>query len=298
MKYFKFLTFGFFAAILIVPYASGQFNGISIDSVPVLKPKRTSNVYQFRDSGIWEIDYIMHSPKEARYFDSGHILGDIGNSFLTALTNVNHSSSRDVNWEISGDIKGNNALPGWKISLFCEGHLEQDRERVKNDDGSHSVETENTISLYWDKNATGIIKERNDTIGRFLIITNPWSNPSLSPWAAEIKSEPEYVIKTTSKNKYYIRILSYNEPNYGIIGILRLKKFAIIANGNSRNIWFFTEDNPVCLFRPDIDLTGIVNKDRIQPDFFINKDIPHKERPDYYRMAIMSQFLSRNLKLR
>ena len=78
----------------------------------------------------------------------------------------------------------------WGLILFCEGHLEKDRERVKNEDGSWSSVTGTTGSLYWDRNATGIILENRDTISSFLIITAPWTYPLLKKWAPAIENVP------------------------------------------------------------------------------------------------------------
>jgi hypothetical protein len=256
----------------------------------------TRNIYQFNDSVIREIQYSMKQPKEAKFIDAGHILGDIGDGLLTVLTSVNFASSRDLTWEIVGSIKCNDGLPDWDISLFCEGHLEKDRERVKNDDGSWSVETQSTRDLYWEKNATGVIIENNDTIGRFLIIMNPWTNPLLKQWSESISSEPEAQIRTSSNNKYYKKFISYADISYGIKGVIRKNDFAIISNGSARKSWFYNDNNLSCIFRPDIDDANISKRDRVQPYLLINKEIPHSDRGDYFRLAILSRYLSQALK--
>jgi len=296
MKYFKYILFCLVTAILIVPCISGQTSGAGFDSIAIFKQKRNRNVYQFNDSGNREIQYSLNQPKEAKFFNAGHILGDAGDGLLTALTSINFASSRDLSWKVNGTIICNDDLPDWEISLFCEGHLEKDRQRVKNDDGSWSVETESTRDLYWEKNATGVIIESNDTIGAFLIIMNPWKSPLLKQWSAGIASEPEPQLKTVSNNKYYKESISSPDISYGIIGQFRKKKFAVISNGTARKTWFYTDKNLSCIFRPDMDDTMISNKDRIQPYLLINEDISLSERRDYFRLAIMSRYLSRALK--
>jgi len=297
MKYFLYLLFCFITAILTIPHISGQTHGTRLDSVPVFKQKMTRNIYQFNDSAIREIQYSMKQPKEAKFINAGHTLGDIGAGLLTVLTSVNFASSRDLTWEVGGSIKCNDALPDWDISLFCEGHLEKDRERVENEDGSWSVETQSTRDLYWEKNSTGVIIENNDTIGRFLIIMNPWTNPLLKQWSESISSEPEAQIKTASNNKYYKKFISSADISYGIKGVFRKNEFAIISNGSARKAWFYNDINLSCIFRPDIDDANISNRDRVQPYLLINKDIPQSERRDNFRLAILSRFLSRTLKL-
>jgi hypothetical protein len=297
MKSIKYILFCVITASLSISHISGQTNGTRLDSVPVLKQKMSRNIYQFNDCAIREIQYSMKQPKEAKFIDASHILGDIGGSLMTVLTSVNFASSRDLTWEVGGSIKCNDALPDWDINLFCEGHLEKDRERVKNDDGSWSVETQSTRDLYWEKNATGVIIENNDTIGRFLIIMNPWTNPLLKQWSESISSEPEAQIKTASNNKYYKKYISYTDISYGIKGVFRKNEFAIISNGTARKAWFYYDNNLSCIFRPDIDDANISNRDRVQPYLLINEDIPQSERRDYFRLAILSRYLSRTLKL-
>jgi len=297
MKFFQYILFCMIALILIVPCISGQASGVKFDSVFILKQKRNQNLYLFNDSGAMEIQYSSNQPREAKFISAGHMLGDVGDGLLTVVTSINFASSRDLNWKVSGAIKCNDALPNWDISLFCEGHLEKNRERVKNDDGSWSVETESTIDLYWEKNATGVIIENNDTIGIFLIIMNPWTSPLLKQWSTSISSEPEAQVKTSSNNKYYKEFISYADISYGIKGVFRKNEFAVISNGSARKTWFYTDNNLSCIFRPDMDDTMISNKDRIQPYLLINEKIPHSERSNYFRLAIMSRFLSRTLKL-
>ena len=297
MKHLQNILFCLIDAILFAPCITGQTSGARFDSVLIFKQNRYQNLYQFNDSGAREIQYSLNQPKEAKFVNAGHILGDAGNGILTVLTSINFASTRDLNWKVNGAIKCNDALPDWDVSLFCEGHLEKDRQRVKNDDGSLTVETENTRDLYWKKNATGVIIESIDTIGSFLIIMNPWTSPLLKQWSAGILSEPELQVKTASKNKYYKESISYSDISYGIYGVFRMKKFAIISNGAARKTWFYTDNNLSCIFRPDMDDSPISNKDRIQPYLLINEDISHPLRCDFFRLAIMSRYLSRTLKL-
>jgi hypothetical protein len=296
MKFLKYVLLCL-AAEFLLSSISAQTDYRGYDSLSVFKPKRNQNLYQFSDSGAREIQYSLNRPKQTKLVNTGHILGDAGNGFLTALTGINFASSRDLNWIIDGTISCNDVLPDWNINLLCEGNLEKNRQRVRNDDDSWSVETEKTVSLYWEKNATDAIIEGNDTIGAFLIIMDPWTNPLLKQWSANISSEPEPQIKTASNNRFYKDLISYPDVSYGIIGKFRKKEFVVISNGNSRKTWIISGNIITSMFRPDMDDSRISNKDRVQPYLLINSDISHPERRDFFRLAILSRYLSRALKL-
>ena len=292
MKYLQSISAIVMLLLIINPDISGQADAVRLDTVSILKDKRTRPIYKFNDSGILELQYSFSDPK---YQSSGMGLGNAGNGFLTILTGINFATSKDLTYKIDGSIKCKDILPEWKINLFCEGHFEKNRERVKNDDGSWSVVSETVGSLYWDRDARGIILENKDTIGSFLIIMNPWTHPSLKPWSVSISSEPEPQIKTASNNKWYKKYISVADISYGIIGILRTHEFAIISNGTSRKNWFYTDKILSSIFYPDMDDTMISNKDRVQPYLLINKEIPQSERGDYFRLAMLSRLLSQTL---
>ena len=297
MKFLQCILFYLIAPILIIPCISGQTSGAGFDSVSILKPQRNQNLYKFVDSVAREIQYSMNQPKEAKFvMDAGHIIGGTA-GLLTVVTGINFTSARELNWKVDGAIKCKDALSDWDISLFCEGYLEKDRQRGKNDDGSWSIVTEKTRDLYWENNATGVIIESIDTIGAFLIIMDPWTNPLLKQWSAAIFSEPELKIKTASNNKSYKKKISYPDISYGIFGEFRGEEFVIISNGTARKTWFYSNKSLSCIFWPDMDDSLVSNKDRIQPYLLINEEISHSERRDFFRLAIMSRFLSRTLKL-
>jgi hypothetical protein len=216
---------------------------------------------------------------------------------LTAITGLGFDSSTDVRWEVGGVITGSDSLPDWEIRLFCDGREDKSRNRVRNDDGSTSVETVETNVMYWDKDASGSIIEGNDTIGIFLILMNPASDTLLRDWSADMFAQPQAVIKTSSKRSLFSRPVNFPDISYGIVGVLRDNNFAIISNGSALKSWIILGNDKKSVFQPDLD--NIIGKkdERVQPYLLINSDISYRERRDLFRLAVTSRFLNNSLKL-
>lgn len=280
--------------ILLTPHISGQISMTDLDSIPIIKPKINRNIYKFFDSGDKEIQ-ISHIKAELVHYKTNPVLRDAGNSLMTAITGIGFSSSTDVNWKISGTINCNDMHPDWIVSLFCEGYLQKDRERVQNDDGSWSVETNETNVFNWDKNSGGIIMEGNDSIGLFMIIMNPREDEFLKSWSIDIL--PQQLVEQNSRSKIKWEVSWKPSPgvDYGISGKFRNKSFAIIRNGTDRKVWILLDNLLVCIFQSDLNYRGISRKYRIMPYFLMNKNISRQDRPDLFRLAMVSKLLTNSL---
>jgi hypothetical protein len=154
------------------------------------------------------------------------------------------------------------------------------------------MERTNTASAYWEKEPVAIIREGNDTIGRFNIIMDPQECPELKPWSDRIYSLPVFPAQTRSKNNNYWHQLNWRKIDFAIAGIFRGKNFVMIYNGKVRKSWFFIEKDLACVFRPDIDFDRIKEEDRLTPYILLSNSIPASERPDWYRLALMTSFMS------
>jgi hypothetical protein len=280
--------------ILFAPLISGQISKADLDSVPIIKPKINRNIYKFYDSGDKEIQ-ISQIKAELVHYKTNPVLRDVGNGLMTAITGFGFSSSTDVNWKISGTINCNDMLPDWIVSLFCEGYLQKDRERVQNDDGSWSVETNETNVYNWDKNSGGILMEGNDSIGLFMIIMNPREDKLLKSWSLDVL--PQQPVQQSSKPKIKWEVSWKPSPgiDYGISGNFRDKSFAIIRNGTDRKVWIFLDSLLVCIFQSDLNYRGMSRKYRIMPYFLMNKNISGRDRLDLFRLAMVSKLLTNSL---
>jgi hypothetical protein len=284
------------AGMACMPRMAGQIRCAGSDSIPIIKPDIDVNLYRFMDNGE---TFLQISPlhSEFVYYKANPVMWDIGDHILTALTGIGFNSTSETNWKVSGILSGNDVLPDWIVSLFCEGYVEHDRERVRNDDGSTSVETSETNVYYWDKDATGIIVEGKDTVGYFLIVMDPRENELLKPWSDSIWPPQESPKKSGSKVKAEVFWRPSPGIDYGITGIFNNRNFLMIHNGTDRKVWFIMDNAYAGMFQTDINFRGISKKYRVSPYFLINRDIPFPDRRDLFRLAMMSKLLHRSLNL-
>jgi hypothetical protein len=270
---------------------NGQELMEGVDSVPMLKPKMSSSICLFEDNGARSIsiedieqEFVKYKPKT--------FLRDLGNGALTAITGIGFSTTTEGNWKISGTIRCNDSLGDWNINMFCEGYIEKNRERVRDSDGSWSVETYESKVFYWDRDATGLIIENSDTIGYFLIIMNPREDSLMKPMADYIL--PDRTVVEDVRPKFRVMVSWKPAPgnDYGIIGKFCGKDFYIIRNGTDRKAWISIDNVLVSKFQSDLDYPGLSKKYRIQPYLLINTTIPGQDRRDLFRLAMLSRFLN------
>ena len=288
------LMFILLTGILFAPPVHGQIQMEGLDSVPLFKPKVNRSLYRFEENGVKEIQILDNQIELVRYKPNAFIR-DIGNGALTALTGFGFSSTTEGNWKISSIIQCNDTLSDWIINMFCEGYLQKNRERVKDDDGSWTVETTETNVYYWEKNASGLIMESKDTIGYFLIIMNPREDTLLKTWSDYII--PEKVANDNAKSKIKVVVSWKPVPanDYGIVGRFRNKDFFIIRNGTDRKVWIFMDNIFRCKFQSDLNYPGLSKKYRIMPSLLINNTVSGQDRQDLFRLAILSCFLNNYL---
>ena len=270
----------------------GQTGVSYLDSIEMIKPKGNKNLYNFSDNGAREIQYSYEKIELVRN-KPNQALRDVGNGVMTALTGIGFGSSAEGNWKIPSIIQCNDLLSGWIVSLFCEGSVQKERERVKDSDGSWSVETNKTNVYNWDKNATGIIVEGNDTVGFFTIVMNPREHKLISPLYENYMPEQQ-TKNSKSLAQWTESRLQSSGTDYGITGKIREKDFIICRNRSDRKAWIFTDNVIRCIFQEDL-YTGVSKKNRITPYILINKNFTDLDRRDLFRLAIMSRMMNKYL---
>jgi len=265
-----------------------------LDSVPVVKPKMHRSVYKYSNNGPKEIR-ILDNSAELTKDPSTPVLNGWGSALFTSFIGLGSSSTTDGYWKISGVISCNDTLPDWSVNLFCEGYVKKERERVRDDDGSTSVETNTTNVYNWDKGGSGVILESVDTIGSFQIFRNLPEDDFLNKWSSFIFSDPGSKQNFNSKNDLFSLPNLLTGLDYEISGRFRDRNFIIIQNGINRKIWIFWDDLLACMFQADLDYSYVTKKTRNIPFFLINREIPVQERRDLFRLAIMSRFMNNYL---
>ncbi len=87
----------------------------------------------------------------------------------TLLTGLNTSTLRESAWIFPNSIEFQQSKSKTKIPLIVKGYYEKTRERVKQADGSKTLETTENIMLFLDEGAWGWFIHQNDTVGEFAV---------------------------------------------------------------------------------------------------------------------------------
>jgi hypothetical protein len=294
------------AGIFLIPQVTGQNVMNDVDTVAFFVPNMHKNsfkfltgvadiselfvwggnLYQFSDGGAKEIQY---GDLQSTFFQSkaDPALRNMADGAMTLVTGTGFNSIDDGNFEISGIVKCNDTLPDWNVLMFCEGYMETERERVREGAGYVGVSTNQTYVRNWDKNATGILIEGNDTIGFFGIIMNPREDSLLKSFSADLfpnqQASNNLTIKSSLSAKTPVEI------DFGIAGTFREKNFFVISNGTDRKTWIFMDNVLMSMFQ---EYKAISRKYQIMPYLLVNKNIPGPDRRDQVRIAIMSRCLN------
>ena len=263
------------------------------DSVAFIKANRANflvDKFTFSDGGTREIRMRNDGSKLVSY-KAKAVISNTEGALITFFTGIDVSSSNEVNFKAEGTVICNDGLPDWKIALFCEGTQEKSRERVKNNDGSLSVNTETINTYYWEKNATGLLTEGDDTVGFFKIVMNPREDSLLKPMADYffLPVQVQEVKKPNTMAQFMAASVTLKD--YGISGIFRGQLFAIISDGRQYKSWVFYSNKYLCMFQADNPML-LRKKDIVTPYILIKSSESGPDRRDFFRVAMMCRYLN------
>lgn len=288
-------TYIFCLLWIVSLFLPGQLSAQQINdpiTLGIFKPKKSRLEYKFNDTNINSIRIKTVGPQKKTY-TGGEAARDFFNDILVGGLGFSTSSSDDMEWQLKGELQCTNDTMNWEVLLFCSGEFEKEKEVVENDDGSKSIETTKHKYVHWDEGSTGVILENEVPIGKFGVFMMP-RNDSLiyNTYKEAFLDEPES-IKTTSKNRFYIESIDEYIPEYAVLGVFREKQFTLIANGDSRRMWFYVNNQLIWVFKTDVDnLLPIHKKDRFMPTLHVSKQATKEEMYDWYRMALTSKYIS------
>jgi hypothetical protein len=274
-----------------LPGISAQEFLQNLDSVPLVKPKKGRTNYIFSDNGTKEIKIYTNRTEWIEHKVKGSGWREFRRDMFTAITGIGISSETDSYFRITNKILCSDTLPDWNVILFCEGYIQTDRERVRDSDGSSSVETTETNVYLWEKNARGLLIEGNDTIGDFLISINPLQDQMFHELPSVFRPLPEES-ESTPNRKVFASWLPEAAKDFGMIGVFRDRKFGMVHIGSGRKVWIFTDEALFGIFQMDLIYPGLAKKYYIKPCLFINPNISPDERRDLFRLAMVSKVLN------
>ena len=259
------------------------------DSIIIPGPKLFSEVYKLDDPRLKQIKISTSTP-ESVTGKPKNFWGNLAGGLFTLTSGISTTSSEEDIWVTEDKLEAGNDGYTWGVHLFFPGEFSKVRNRVENDDGSKSTETEKSVSVNWDNGANGLIMENGDTIGRFSLSTDFQSDKEGQVWLQRIKDESQWVSEKLKKS----------EPggmydDYVVFGNLRGKNFDIITNGKLHKSVIFIDDKVVAVFQgpPVVSILG--KKNKITPYLLLDRSFEESGKIDIFRLALLNRLLDKRV---
>ncbi len=281
------LTVLFSSMVIINAYSQRILS--EYDSISISKPKIFKDTYHLNHSILSEITVVKRKPKPAADIPKG-FWGNLTGGAFTLLTGVITTASDSSLWMTTNELTANDSEYNWNVLLFFPGELKKSRERVKNDDGSSSVETEKWLEVDWSKGAYGLIFEKNDTIGRFSMATNLQSEPESLNWLSRLEKESTAIRSKLEKHELFQMYYDFN-----ISGSFYGKSFTVISSGSNYKSIILIDNIPHAIFQSKPDILFIGKKNRIEPYLLINKTLSGNMEIDLFRLSMLSRLIAKTI---
>ncbi len=231
------------AIIVCLICASASASAQPMESIEFAKARVSSGRYELNRFGIEKIKIRDKAPSPAT--DDG-ISG--GEKFLlgalTLFTGVGTGSSSELLVRLDNRVKltGVNKKIGFQV--LVNGYYEKDRERVRDEDGSSSIETFENYTLYWDRGADGTIVVEGTTLGDFSFTPGSMAPDSMAYWKGLIQQTmPAIPVEVNEVHGYYqyhgdfvLNIIFENKP-YLIVYEDDYHRCTLIHHGQIIGVW-------------------------------------------------------------
>jgi len=223
-------------AILIVLNCIGldvhaQENRETYDTI-FISTKGTNQKFMVKGATISEVTPSGYSPQVVTKQSTS--FGELGSNTYTKYTGAGLGEKKDVDFVIPGLLSTDNSLLNWHMHFYCEGSVEKERKRIRNTDGTFSMQVFDLKSIYWGRGAIGYIIESGDTIGWYRMVFQPEITPELEEILQDVQEE--VFLKSDS-----IFFLTWE---YALVGEMRGRESALFFNSAVQKIYVITG---VCL---------------------------------------------------
>lgn len=261
------------------------------DSLVIEKIKSFKSIYKLNHPDLKEISIFSPQPKAVTKIPK-KFWGNMAEGAITLFSGFGTGSSEDAIWITENRLITTNLQYTWDIPLYFPGTFSKDRARVRNEDGSTSIETRKGIFIDWKNGAEGFIIEKKDTIGRFSLETDILDDAFSNNWIDKISIDGKYV---ESKLKKYRQ----GEMNYHfrLKGTFRDNEFCIINHGNLYRSLIFINGKPVAIYQSEPDFIILKKKDRVHPFILTEININETMKTDLYRLAFLSNMIAKAIRI-
>jgi len=163
------------------------------DSIALTKPKPLKNLYTIGATGLQEFEVTYKKPRQA--VPPTSITRNLAGGAITLFSGLSTGVTETSMWLLDGELLVSNPLHTWRIPLFFQGTYIKERKRVKNEDGSTSVDVRKGLEIDWNQESYGFIFENQDTVGFFTMITNILEKPEYK-WVTQLSEEGSAVTRS------------------------------------------------------------------------------------------------------
>lgn len=267
--------------------ATSQSIFLERDSLPIVKPRPLKNTYKVNHPDLNEISIKTKNPTPVGELPK-KFWGNLAGGVLTLMSGINTTSSQETLWVMQNELISTNGANSWQVPLFFSGEYVKNRERVKNDDGTTSVETQKGVYIDWSKGGSALIIEKGDTLGGFDFATNLQEDTMSLYWLERLEADNSDL--RAKLKKYQIGQMNYNLQT---IGTIRGKFFYMVTSGNYFKSVIIIEGEPRAIFQSDPNFIILDKKDRISPYLLFANPTNEEDRTDLIRLALLNALLSR-----
>jgi hypothetical protein len=269
-------------AILSVKFLPAQPLTTGFDSLAISKTKKTK--YRLAHPVLTSMQLKTKTPKRSSYTLNQAVGDGIGKLFTAILPGL--TSSEEMNWELQHEIETNIDNLSWKLKMYCPGELEKTTERVRNSDGSKSVNVERQAILFWERGSSAILLEKEDTIGSFMVSVNP--GDSLFRKTSDLFPVPSTAVSRESRWQQ-----GPAPKDFVLAGMFRNEPLQIFFDARSLKAWIYRNQKLQAVFQSDVIETGKPSLRRTAPLHLLSRPgVSEKELTDCLLLAGLSQLVA------
>lgn len=252
------------------------------DSLAVKKPKSGKDLFQLNHA-LKQVEVLCEKPEAVSLIPrkSGFFA-----SALTLLTGIGTSSSTESSWLLPGHINCANSADSWDVLLYAEGEYVKNKERIRNDDGSVSVDTQKGVVIQWDKGAYGLVRHHSDTLAVFQTAPELSSDSLITIWLPTLRDHGRNV---AYKLRKYVPFGSGGDLY--LRGVFRDQPFILITDGQSYQSLFVMNGEPLAIFQQATPFIILSKKDKIRPFFLFRKGLSPSESAEIIKLSLLAIML-------
>jgi hypothetical protein len=276
MKTLSVIAISLFVFLVPGEFIKAQEDVHAFDTIHLFHHDFYSNDYSLEDTLIHTISIKTTAAtqmNDVHFKLGGSILGGIA----TIATGIGFGSAKEVDWYLTSTIRTSNPKLDWTFDVYCPGYVEKERTRVKNDDGSFSVETNYVNKFLWQSGAIGFVIEAGDSIGWHYVYRFPRTDSAVRKWSRMVyKGNPEHPV------------VNYKE--FALIGEFTGKESAILFNSEDNRIYIYNGSELSGIYQcqnpPKLTLSKKKRKPFEQPFLLVNTMLSAWGRMDVLRLAM------------